>query len=523
MRKPNFFLVGAPRCGTTSLYTYLKQHPEIHVSVTKEPHFFGSDLSSMPGTIREEPLYLALFAGADDRPRVGEGSVWYLSSEKAPAEIRAFAPDAKILVLLRDPVQMAHSLYGLYSRTGNEDLPTFEEALAAEPERRERRRLPPGVYFPEGLLYTDAAKNAAKVERYFETFGRENVHCILFDDFVRDTAAVYRQVLEFLGVDPDFMAEFDPQRAAQRVRLQAVRQLRNLPPELRSRIQTGQMKQHESGARLPPLPEPLAARLRDLFAEEVARLGILLGRDLSAWLPPPRPSGARMREILESVRVLKKIPPEIRAKHERGGETLERKFARWQKVRVPDLPLEQRAYNEEWPAWFADERARIAAALGPSAVSIEHFGSTSVPGLSSKNIVDVAVGVDGSPESDTVGPALARIGYENYGNSPIDPVTLWFWKIEEGRAFVLHVCARDRPWLEEQMDLRDYFRGHAEERDRYAELKRRLAGEIDQSYLQYTISKMSLSIEMIDKARAWRAGQADQDRAPSRERSTISL
>jgi GrpB-like predicted nucleotidyltransferase (UPF0157 family) len=508
MRKPSFFLVGAPRCGTTSLYTYLKQHPEIYLSVDKEPHFFGSDLTPMPGTIREESLYLSLFAGAGDRPCVGEGSVWYLSSAKAPFEIRDFVPEAKILVLLRDPVQMAHSLYGLYRRTGNEDLPSFEAALAAEPERRQGLRIPAGAYFPEGLLYTDAAKNAAKVERYVEVFGRENVHCILFDDFVSDTAAVYRRVLEFLGVDPDFVAEFDRKKASQRVRLQAIRQLRDLPPEVRSRIQAAQMKRHESDSPQAPPSADLTARLRPLFAADVARIGALMGRDLGAWMPPPpKPSGSRLREALESVRVLRGIPPEIRTRHD-GVETLERKLVRWQKVRVPDLPLRQRPYNDEWPAWFVEERARLAEALGPSAVSIEHFGSTSVPGLSSKNIVDVAVGVAGSPESADLAAALARVGYESYGNSPIDPVTLWFWKIEEERAFALHLAACDRPWLGEQMDLRDYFRAHPEERGRYAQLKRRLAEEIDQSYLQYTISKMSMSIEMIDRARAWRAGLA---------------
>jgi GrpB-like predicted nucleotidyltransferase (UPF0157 family) len=510
MRKPNFFIVGAPRCGTTSMYTYLKQHPEIYVSIDKEPHFFGSDLSPMPGTIREEALYLELFAGAGDRPRVGEGSVWYLSSERAPREIRAFAPEARILVLLRDPVQMAHSLYSLYSRTGNEDLPTFEEALAAEPERRQGRRIPPRAYFPEGLLYTEAARYAGKVERYFEVFGRENVHCILFEDFTRDTAAVYRRTLEFLGVDPGFEAELDPRRASLRVRMQAIRQLRHAPAEVKRRMQFKEMKQHEGAAPRAALSAELSARLRDLFAEDIARLGALLGRDLGEWARPngngkPAQSGARLREVLESVRVLKKIPPEIRAKHERV-ETLERKFSRWQRVRVPDLPLQQRPYNDAWPSWFADERARIAGALGPPALLIEHFGSTSVPGLSSKNIIDIAVGLDGPPGRAELLGGLAGIGYENHGNSPIDPETLWLWRLEEERAFVIHLCGRGRPWMDEQMDLRDYLRAHPGERDRYADLKRRLAAEIDQSFLQYTISKMSMSIEMIDKAREWRAG-----------------
>lgn len=529
MRKPDFFIVGAPRCGTASMYAYLKQHPEVYVSILKEPHFFGSDLSPLPYAVRDEQLYLELFAGGADRPRAGEASVWYLSSEKAPFEIRAFAPAARIIVMLREPAQMAHSLYSLYTRTGNEDLPTFEEALAAEPERRLGGRIPPGAYFPEGLLYTDAARYAAKVERYFTVFGRENVQAIVFDDFVRDTATVYRRTLEFLGVDPRFEAELDPRRARERVRMLAVGQLRRASPEVRRRLQLEGMKQHENASGR-PLPAELAARLRQLFAEDVSCLGALLGRDLGAWTrgeevepaeaakagtakpresgnETPAPSGARLREVLESVRVLKKIPAEIRAKHERV-ETLERKFARWQKVRVPDLPLEQRPYNPGWADWFAAERARIADALRRPGAMIEHYGSTSVPGLPSKNIVDVAVGLDAACDRAAVDEALARIGYEGYGNSPIDPETDWFWRLEGDRAFVVHLCDRRRPWLDDMVDLRDYLRAHPLERDRYSELKQRLAREKDQGFLHYTINKMTMWIDMIDKAKEWRAATA---------------
>ncbi len=520
MRKPNFFIVGAPRCGTTSLYAYLKQHPEIYVSVDKEPHFFGSDLTPQPGTIREEDLYLQLFAGAGDRPRAGEASVWYLSSRRAPFEIRDWSPAAKIVILLREPSQMAHSLHALYSRTGNEDLPDFATALAAEPERREGGRIPPRAYFPEGLLYTDAARYAEKVERYFAVFGRENVHCILFDDFVRDTAAVYRRTLEFLGVDPGFQAELDPQRANQRVRMLAVRQLRQLPPELLRRIRFQEMKLHASSAPRAPLAAAVAARLRQLFAEDVARLGSLLGRDLGAWTrgeavaplaPPPAPPRAPKGDLLASVRALKSFPPELRAKHDKV-ETLERKFARWQRMRVPELSLEQRPADPLWPVWFAAERARIVEALGPRALRIEHFGSTSVPGLSSKNIVDVAVGLD-APPGPEVAAALAGIGYENYDNSPIDPETLWFWKLESDRAFVLHVCDHRRPWIDEQADMREYLGAHPEERDRYAELKRRLAEEKDKGLLHYSLRKLAITVDMVDRAQTWRAAPAAKPQA----------
>src|SRR6185295_1721135 len=387
MRKPNFFIVGAPRCGTTSMYVYLWQHPEIYFSVHKEPQFFGSDLRPLAGAIREEELYLRLFAGAEDQPRVGEASVWYLFSQKAPYEIKAFAPEGKIIALIRDPVQMAYSLYSLYTRSGNEDLPSFEEALAAEPERRRGRRIPPGAYFPEGLIYTDVARHAAQVERYYAVFGRENVHCVVFDDLVRDTAAVYRRTLEFLGVDPRFAAELDVRKANQWARMQGIRQLRNTPQAVRSRIQSDHIRLHEDASRR-PLSAGLSADLRELFAKDVARLGALLGRDLSAWTRGEaaegvkRPPRAPARDVLASVRALKSFPRELRAKHDKV-ETLEQKFARWQRLRVPDLSLEQRPYNPDWTAWFTHEQAQIASALGLRAVKVEHFGSTSVPGLSS--------------------------------------------------------------------------------------------------------------------------------------------
>lgn len=503
MRKPNFFIVGAPRCGTASLYSYLKQHPEVWTSVVKEPCFFGSDLTVQPHTVREESLYLELFSGGGDRPRLGEASVWYLSSEKAPREIRAYSPDAKILILLREPTQMAYSLYSLYARTGNEDLPTFEESLAAEPERRQGRRIPAGAYFPEGLLYTHHARYAEKVERYFEVFGRDNVHCILFDDFVRDTAGVYRQVLEFLGVDPSFEAELDPREASRKVRMFAVRQLRHTSPEVARRLRLEEMKKHDGGPR-EPLAAETASRLRALFAEDVARLGKLLGRDLGAWAPtlPARSSG-RLQSVLDSVRILKKIPPEIRAQHERV-ETLERKLSRWQKVRTPELPLEQRPYDPDWPAWFARERERIAGVLGPQAPLIEHYGSTAVPGLPSKNIIDIAVGLDAPFEPVDVEAALARIGYQAYGNSPVDPEAVWFWRVEGDRAFAVHLSDRSRIWLSDVLDQRDYLCAHPEERDRYSRVKQRLSEEKGQSFLQYTLGKQEILVEMIAKGRQWR-------------------
>lgn len=281
MNRPNFFLVGAPRCGTTSLYTYLKQHPDIYLSVLKEPHFFSTDLTPPPQAITDEETYLDLFTDAREQRRLGEGSVWYLESEAAPAAISAFSPEARILIMLRNPVAMAYSLHGLYLRTGNEDLEDFEAALDAQPRRRNGELLPPGVYFPEGLQYTEAATYAAKVERYLETFGRDRVHIILFDDFVADTPGAYRRTLEFLDVDPGFVPEFDLQKAAAKLRMTAIRQLRRVPLEIKRRMR-GAEKTHQTPRR-EPMAQRLRARLHEELAPDIARLEALVNRDLSHW------------------------------------------------------------------------------------------------------------------------------------------------------------------------------------------------------------------------------------------------
>src|SRR5579859_908594 len=137
--RPNFFIVGAPKCGTTALNHYLSAHPEIFMA-KKEMHHFGADLKFGPQFFRRDRAeYLAEFAGGQGRKRVGESSVWYLFSREAAAELKAFNPEARVIIMLREPVAMLHSLFHQFRADGNEPLLVFEEALAAEKEGRERR------------------------------------------------------------------------------------------------------------------------------------------------------------------------------------------------------------------------------------------------------------------------------------------------------------------------------------------------------------------------------------------------
>ncbi len=201
--RPNFFIVGAPKCGTTALDYYLSLHPDIFVA-RKEMHHFGSDLRFGPQFFRRDrEAYLAEFAGCKGQSCIGESSVWYLYSSRAAEEIKAFNPDAKIIIMLRDPVALLHAMYCAFRADGNEILPTFEEALAAEGQRKRGLRIGRQTYLAQALVYRSIVRFTGQVRRYFDIFGRERVKVIIYDDFNADTAGVYRRTLDFLGVSPN--------------------------------------------------------------------------------------------------------------------------------------------------------------------------------------------------------------------------------------------------------------------------------------------------------------------------------
>jgi hypothetical protein len=281
MRPPNLFIVGAPRCGTTSLHGYLQQHPEVFMSPVKEPHYWCSDLFPADALASHEE-YLALFSGADERhARVGEASPSYLFSKVAPGRIRDFAPDARIVVMLREPVDMVYSLHQRRVLVGNEDLFDFEAALAAEAARR-RGELPArgGLY-----LYREVGAYAEQVRRYFDTFGRERVHVILYEDFRKDVAATFRDTLRFLGLREDAPVDLSARNESRRIRSPAVHRFatRLRRSRLTANLAARLVDLNTKPARLADLRPEVRQQLTAHFAPDVERLGELLGRDLSHW------------------------------------------------------------------------------------------------------------------------------------------------------------------------------------------------------------------------------------------------
>lgn len=307
MRKPDFFVVGAPKCGTTAMDLYLKQHPEVFVLEKKEPQFFGTDLHSSQ-FIRDVKEYLYSFSKAQGERRAGETSVWSLYSRRAAAEIKAFEPSAKIIIMLRNPVEMIPSLHRQYLYTGNEDIESLEAALDAEEDRKKGRRIPETATFVQGLFYRDTARYAQQIQRYFDVFDPDNVHVVMFDDFKEDPAKTYEGVLRFLDVTTNFQPRFQVVNPSKRVHSKALRNLSKHPSKgARQLVRTliprpvrhGLIRvlDHYNTRYEPPPPvDPkLLERIRAEFAPEVEQLGSLLNRDLSQWSAPRAISTSDLR------------------------------------------------------------------------------------------------------------------------------------------------------------------------------------------------------------------------------------
>ncbi|HEV8053261.1 MAG TPA: sulfotransferase, partial [Candidatus Limnocylindrales bacterium] len=236
-RLPDFFIVGAPKCGPTALYDYLAPHPDVFMPFHKEPLYFGSDLTRRYGAMSEAD-YGALFRDARPEQVVGEASAWYLYSTTAASEIRGACPDARIIVMLRNPVDVMHAQHSQLLFSEQEVITDFGAALEAEAERRQGRRMPPGPIRPENLFYRHMVRFSEQLQRYIEAFGRERVHVIIHDDLRRDGLAEYRRVLEFLGVDPEFVPDMRPSNENKRVRNRWIQRLIWDPPLLRPIIPT---------------------------------------------------------------------------------------------------------------------------------------------------------------------------------------------------------------------------------------------------------------------------------------------
>jgi hypothetical protein len=262
--------------------------------------YFAPDVHSLddrPSHRNNEALYLALFADATDELRLGEATTRYLVSHEAPRLIRAFAPNAFIVAMLRNPVEMLHALHNERVSQLHEPLTDFAAALAADDDRRTGRRLVRPDLQPLSSIYLEYALYAEQLERWLGAIDRRRIHVIVFEDFVADTARSFREVLEFLEVDSDYRpAAFAAYNESHRQHRLVRRVLDSRPGtwlthDLLTRVIGGnararlamRFRQSRLNRRPAPRAEMPAQVRRDLEAAlrpDVARLSELLGRDM---------------------------------------------------------------------------------------------------------------------------------------------------------------------------------------------------------------------------------------------------
>jgi hypothetical protein len=279
---PNLFLVGAAKAGTTSVYDQLDRHPAIYMSPMKEPHFFSRirpspERAAFFPHISDEGEYKALFDGVSDERLVGEASTSYLWDAEAAERIHRVAPDASILVMLRDPVERAYSQYWNDVREGLETR-SFADAVLEE------RRSSPGVWGVTSL-YIDCGLYADQVERYLDRFG-DRVLVSFFEDFLTDQAGTVADIQAFLRVEPVAVAagtsRMNPAslpRSSLSGRILGSGRLRRLaratvPRALRARGRGALLKE----VRPPPMDPEARELLVDVFRPEADRVAELLGR-----------------------------------------------------------------------------------------------------------------------------------------------------------------------------------------------------------------------------------------------------
>ena len=303
--KPNLFIVGQPKSGTTALHQFLGQHPEIYMSSIKEPHFFCSDFHLESDRaygkqrfydFRSESAYLQLFNKAKSVKVAGESSTNYLYSHVAAEKIHNFNPDAKIIIILREPAKFLYSLHSHYVKFTEENEPDFLTALALESDRRQEKVVSPRVTSPSYLYYSQRVQYYQQVKRYCDRFDPKQIKVIIFEEFKSANDIIFREVLEFLKVDPGFTPEYAAVNVNKEVKFKAINSLVNNP--LAKSISKNLLSQEFNEfvrdnivekflwhqAPKAKMPDEIKTQLMEQYRPEVVKISELLDLDLiSKW------------------------------------------------------------------------------------------------------------------------------------------------------------------------------------------------------------------------------------------------
>ena len=292
MTMPNFLVIGAMKSGTTALYYYLEQHPQIYMSPVKEPNFFcsGGRESWESESVKRIGAYQYLFKGVSDEKAIGEASHCYLYEPQAVARIQQHLPDAKLVAILRNPVDRAYSHFLHMVRNGTEPLTDFAQALREEETGTYRRRRFQD-YIGRGRYYE-------QLKRYFDAFDRGQLRVYLYEELSDAPIDTLRDTFRFLGVDDSFVPDVSLRRNVSGYpRYKALDKLLRRPSSIKEALKVHlparlrwRLSEAFDALKTQNLVEPSAVppevrrQLVGAYREEILRVQELIQRDLSGWL-----------------------------------------------------------------------------------------------------------------------------------------------------------------------------------------------------------------------------------------------
>lgn len=292
MKMPNFFIVGAPKAGTTAVSQYLSEHPEVFFSNPKEPHHFCTDLNY--GDFKDKSEYEALFKDADEKHlAVGEASVWYLYSETAIPKIEKELPGSKYIVMIRNPIEMAPSLHMQNVYSGYEPIVEFEDAWETQKLRRKMISIPSTAREVKLLLYKEACSLGAQLTRLYENVERERVLVISLDELRDAPQTTWTVILRFLEISSDNRVDFPIVNAAKGRRSLYLKRMNDKYANVRRRLGlpsfgTGILKKIDRWNRVEGVGTELSLSMRQVlrgaFEPEIHQLEELTGKRWPGWL-----------------------------------------------------------------------------------------------------------------------------------------------------------------------------------------------------------------------------------------------
>ena len=293
--------MGHPRTGTSALHNALHQHPDIFMSIPKEPVYFAKDLHRESDLFhkktkyfhyRNQTQYLKIFKPGSHHKIAGESTAVYLYSKAAAGEIHSFNPKAKIIMMFREPVSWLCSYHAKACQILGEDRLNLSDALQAEDERKRGKSLSSRIMAPSLLYYTEFIKYRDQIERYTTLFSPEKIKIILYDDYKNDNQKTFKTVLQFLGLDTEFKPDFKKinasKSAARWPLLKGIIQfpyltkfaLKILPQNLFGKLSLFYWENFFQNREEKPIEPQLQKSLMNKFRPEVEKLGELLNINL---------------------------------------------------------------------------------------------------------------------------------------------------------------------------------------------------------------------------------------------------